>query len=57
MVEIFKYIHLSTGDLLREEVKKGTETGIYIESLISKGNLVPSEISVSLIKKAILEKG
>lgn len=52
----FGFVHYSTGDLLRAEVKKGTELGKEIDSYISKGNLVPGEVAVNLIKKNILEE-
>ena len=44
LVENFNYYHFSTGDLLREEVKKKTILGEKIFSLISKGDFVKDEI-------------
>jgi len=44
LVENFNYYHFSTGDLLREEVKKKTILGKKIFSLISKGDFVSNEI-------------
>ena len=52
----YGFIHYSTGDLLRAEVKKQTELGKDIDSYISKGNLVPGETTVTLIKKSIMDK-
>lgn len=45
--------HYSTGDLLRAEVASQSERGKLIESFTSKGNLVPLEIVVETIIKAI----
>ena len=45
--------HYSTGDLLREEVARGSELGNLIDSFISKGNLVPLNVVVDTIAKAI----
>lgn len=45
--------HYSTGDLLRAEIASGSERGKTIESFTSKGNLVPLEIVVDTIIKAI----
>lgn len=45
--------HYSTGDLLREEVAKGSELGKLIDSFISKGNLVPLNVVVDTLAKAI----
>ena len=44
LVENFNYYHFSTGDLLREEVKKKTILGKKIFSLISKGDFVSDKI-------------
>jgi len=44
LVENFNYFHFSTGDLLREEVKKKTKLGEKIFSSISKGDFVSDEI-------------
>ena len=44
LVEKFNYYHFSTGDLLREEVKKKTLLGEKIFNFISKGNFVSDEI-------------
>ena len=44
LVEKFNYYHFSTGDLLREEVKKKTIHGEKIFNLISKGDFVSDEI-------------
>lgn len=53
MKKEYGFIHFSTGDLLRAEVKKGSDLGKEIDSFISKGNLVPGEVAVNLIKKCI----
>lgn len=46
-------IHYSTGDMLREEVKKDSELGKKINSFIVKGNLVPLKIIIDTIIFAI----
>ena len=45
--------HISTGDLLRDEMAKKTKIGISIKDDMEKGNLVPDEIITSLLKKRI----
>ena len=47
LVENFNYYHFSTGDLLREEVKKKTKLGEKIFSSISKGDFVSDESGAS----------
>ncbi|MBQ0025325.1 MAG: adenylate kinase [Bacteroidales bacterium] len=49
LVEKFKFKHLSTGDLLREEIKNGTELGKKAKALIDKGSLVPDEVVEGMI--------
>jgi len=49
----YGYAHLSTGDLLREEIKKNTDLGIRIEKIISKGELVSDEIITELLKNEL----
>lgn len=46
-------VHYSTGDLLRKEVASGSEQGKTIDGFISKGNLVPLDIVVGTIIKAL----
>ncbi|KAL9950428.1 hypothetical protein ACROYT_G042922 [Oculina patagonica] len=53
IVKEFGYIHLSAGDLLREERASGSENGDLIESYIRDGKIVPVEITISLIEKAM----
>lgn len=58
IVERHGYKHLSAGDLLRDERKRiGSEYGELIESYIKEGKLVPVEITVKLIVKAIEQHG
>ena len=45
--------HISTGDMLREEIKAGTELGKLARSYIDDGNLVPDEVAVDIIRKRL----
>jgi adenylate kinase len=53
IVQKHNYFQLSTGDLLREEVKKKTPLGFEIEKLISSGKFASDEIVNSLLTKSI----
>lgn len=53
LVGKYNYLHLSTGDLLRNEIKNGTELGKSAAALIEKGDLVPDEIVAGMIKNQI----
>jgi adenylate kinase len=54
-VEKFSLMHLSTGDILREEVKQGTELGEKAKVYMERGDLVPDEIIIGMIRKKIEE--
>jgi UMP-CMP kinase len=49
----FGFAHLSAGDLLRSEISTGSEKGELILNIIKEGKIVPSEITVELIRKAM----
>jgi len=49
MIEKYGLNHISTGDVLRAEIKKGTELGKTAASYIDKGNLIPDDLMVSIL--------
>ena len=53
LVQKFNFIHFGAGDLLREEIKKGTENGKLIKSIMAEGKYVPVKITCNLIKNAM----
>ncbi|HEY4543589.1 MAG TPA: adenylate kinase [Tissierellaceae bacterium] len=55
IVEKFNIPHISTGDILRENIKNNTELGITAKSFMDKGHLVPDELVVSIMKNRLLE--
>ena len=56
IVKKYELHQLSTGELLRKEIKNKTELGQQIESIINDGNLVSDEIVSNLIEKYISNK-
>lgn len=50
MKEKYGILHVSTGDILRENIRNKTELGIKAKDLIDKGQLVPDELVVEIIK-------
>ncbi|CAF0891757.1 unnamed protein product [Brachionus calyciflorus] len=56
IVEKFGFTHLSSGDLLRDEVKSGSERGEMLNEMMQKGELVPNEIVLDMLKEAMIEK-
>ncbi len=49
--EKYNLAHISTGEMLRDRIERGTELGKLADSYISKGNLVPDEVIVSMLEK------
>lgn len=51
----YNLIHLSTGDLLRSEIQKGTELGLKAKTLMDQGILVPDEVVIGMIDNKLKE--
>ncbi len=51
------FLHLSTGDMLREAVKKGTPLGLKAKEYMDRGELVPDDLIVAMIKEKLPEEG
>ncbi|XP_078429687.1 UMP-CMP kinase 3-like [Wolffia australiana] len=57
IVQHFGFTHLSAGDLLRAEINSGSENGTMIQNMIKEGKIVPSEVTVKLLQRAMKESG
>ena len=53
IIEKYGLFHISTGDVLRAEMKNGTELGKIAEGYISKGQLVPDDLIVDMLAKVL----
>ena len=51
--EKYRLIHLSTGDMLREEIAAGSDLGLRVEKIIKNGELVPDEVVIEMITSRI----
>ena len=51
----FGYVRLSTGDMLREAVRNGTDLGKKAKEYMDKGALVPNDLIISMMKVKIAE--
>jgi len=49
LCEEFNLVQLSTGDMLREEVKSGSELGRTAKEIIERGDLVPDDLMIAMI--------
>lgn len=55
LIEDFKLVHLSTGNLLREEIANSTELGLEAKKLMDQGLLVPDAVVVGMIGNKVKE--
>lgn len=53
----FGVAHISTGDVLRAEIKADTELGRLAASYINKGNLVPDDVIIGILASVLDSKG
>ena len=53
IIDQFGLYHISTGEVLRDHISRGTELGKTAEGYISKGELIPDDLIVDLIAQVI----
>ena len=53
LAEKFDFLHISTGDLLRQEVALETPMGMRAKAIMNRGDLVGDDIVVSLLGRAL----
>lgn len=51
--ETSKLAHISSGDLFRENIKNQTELGKQVKAILDKGELVPDDLTISMIRDRI----
>jgi adenylate kinase len=51
------FVHLSTGDLLRCEIRSGSQLGQQVQSICAAGQLVSDEIIMKIVEKTIADLG
>jgi adenylate kinase len=55
LAESYGIPHISTGDMLREQLKRETNLGLEAKSYMEKGELVPDEILIGMIKERVAQ--
>ena len=55
LIEKFKLIHLSTGDIFRANLKNQTSLGELARTYMDKGQLVPDEVTIEMLKAEVLK--
>ena len=53
IAEKYQIAHISTGDMLRAEMREGTKLGDEAKSLIERGELVPDDVILGMVKNRI----
>lgn len=57
IIEKYDLVHLSTGDIFRANIKGETTLGNLAKSFIDKGQLVPDEVTISMLQSEVEKAG
>lgn len=57
LIEKYKLVHISTGDLFRKHLKEGTPLGKLAQEYMNKGNLVPDQVVIDMVDDKIKSSG
>ena len=57
IIEEYGVEHISTGDVLREEIKKRTELGKLAASYIDEGDFIPDSLMIKILASVLDAKG
>lgn len=55
IIERYGLHHISTGEVLRRQIKEGTELGKIADSYISKGHLIPDDLMIDILRQELKE--
>ncbi len=53
LIKTYGLFHISTGDVLRDHIKRGTELGKTAQGFIDKGQLIPDELMVNILASVV----
>ncbi|MBR5030318.1 MAG: adenylate kinase, partial [Muribaculaceae bacterium] len=53
LIEHYKLFHISTGDVLRDHIRRGTELGKTAKEYIDQGQLIPDELMIGILAQVI----
>jgi adenylate kinase len=53
LVQEYELVHLSTGDIFRSNIKGGTELGNLAKSYMDKGELVPDNVTIGMLRAEV----
>ena len=55
LIDHYKLFHISTGDVLRDNIRRGTELGQIAKGFIDQGQLVPDELIIDILAQVLDE--
>jgi len=55
LIDEYGLYHISTGEVLRDHIKRGTELGKIADSYISKGELIPDDLMINILDNVLEE--
>lgn len=53
LVDLYRLIHISTGDLFRHEMSNDTPLGLQAKAFIAAGQLVPDEVTIGMLRNKV----
>ncbi len=53
LIKTYGLFHISTGDVLRDNIKRGTELGNTAKAYIDKGQLIPDELMINILASVL----
>ena len=51
--EKYQLVHISTGDVFRDNIKNKTELGLLAKTFMDKGDLVPDNVTISMLEAEV----
>ena len=55
LISHYNLFHISTGDVLRDHIRRGTDLGNTANSYITKGKLIPDDLMVSILEQVLID--
>lgn len=55
IIDAFHLPHISTGDIFRENIAKCTPLGLQAKAIIERGDLVPDDLTIDLVKSRLMQ--
>ena len=55
LIDKYKLVHLSTGDIFRSNIKDETDLGLMAKKFMNKGELVPDSVTIKMLRDVVLK--